>query len=115
VERILGSTSLVDVLDRVLDKGVVVESWLRVALVAIDLLADEARLVVDTSDTGLKGSNARRADAEPVADDAITGARLVARRRDDDDGSGGSGSGACAGTADLLPRRLPAGGRRPID
>ena len=37
VERASGRTSLIDVLDRVLDKGIVIDAWVRVSLVGIDL------------------------------------------------------------------------------
>ena len=46
VERASGGTSLIDVLDRVLDKGIVIDAWVRVSLVGIDLLTVEARVVV---------------------------------------------------------------------
>ena len=46
VERAPGGTSLIDVLDRVLDKGIVVDAWVRVSLVGIDLITVEARVVV---------------------------------------------------------------------
>ena len=36
VERTQGGTSLIDVLDRVLDKGIVIDAWVRVSLVGID-------------------------------------------------------------------------------
>jgi len=32
VERSPGGTSLIDVLDRVLDKGIVIDAWVRVSL-----------------------------------------------------------------------------------
>jgi gas vesicle structural protein len=51
VERAPGGTSLIDVLDRVLDKGIVIDAWVRVSLVGIDLLTDEARIVVASIDT----------------------------------------------------------------
>ena len=38
VERASGGTSLIDVLDRVLDKGIVIDAWVRVSLVGIDLI-----------------------------------------------------------------------------
>ena len=38
VERTTGGTSLIDVLDRVLDKGIVIDAWVRVSLVGIDLI-----------------------------------------------------------------------------
>jgi len=58
VERQTGGTSLIDVLDRVLDKGIVIDAWVRVSLVGIDLITVEARVVVASIDTYLKYSEA---------------------------------------------------------
>src|ERR671910_1043020 len=58
VERAPGGTSLIDVLDRVLDKGIVIDAWVRVSLVGIDLVTVEARIVVASIDTYLKYSEA---------------------------------------------------------
>jgi hypothetical protein len=58
VERTAGGTSLIDVLDRVLDKGIVIDAWVRVSLVGIDLITVEARVVVASIDTYLKYSEA---------------------------------------------------------
>ena len=58
VERAAGGTSLIDVLDRVLDKGIVIDAWVRVSLVGIDLITVEARIVVASIDTYLKYSEA---------------------------------------------------------
>lgn len=58
VERASGGTSLIDVLDRVLDKGIVIDAWVRVSLVGIDLLTVEARVVVASIDTYIKYSEA---------------------------------------------------------
>jgi hypothetical protein len=58
VERASGGTSLIDVLDRVLDKGIVIDAWIRVSLVGIDLLTVEARVVVASIDTYIKYSEA---------------------------------------------------------
>ena len=58
VERASGGTSLIDVLDRVLDKGIVIDAWVRVSLVGIDLITVEARVVVASVDTYLKYSEA---------------------------------------------------------
>src|SRR6201998_1672618 len=60
VERASGGTSLIDVLDRVLDKGIVIDAWVRVSLVGIDLVTVEARIVVASIDTYLKYSQAAR-------------------------------------------------------
>ena len=58
VERTPGGTSLIDVLDRVLDKGIVIDAWVRVSLVGIDLITVEARAVVASIDTYLKYTEA---------------------------------------------------------
>jgi hypothetical protein len=58
VERTPSGSSLIDVLDRVLDKGIVIDAWVRVSLVGIDLLTVEARIVVASIDTYLKYSEA---------------------------------------------------------
>jgi hypothetical protein len=58
VERASGGSSLIDVLDRVLDKGIVIDAWVRVSLVGIDLLTVEARVVVASIETYLKYSEA---------------------------------------------------------
>jgi len=46
-------SSLAEVLDRILDKGIVVDLWARVSLVGIEILTIEARVVVASVDTFL--------------------------------------------------------------
>ena len=58
VEKSVGSSSLVDVVDRILDKGIVIDVWARVSLVGIELLAIEARVVVASVETYLKYAEA---------------------------------------------------------
>ena len=58
VERTTGGSSLIDVLDRVLDKGIVIDAWVRVSLVGIDLITVEARVVIASIDTYLKYAEA---------------------------------------------------------
>jgi hypothetical protein len=46
--------SVIDVLDRVLDKGIVIDYWARISLLGIDLLTMiEARIVVASIETYL--------------------------------------------------------------
>ena len=66
VERAPGGTSLIDVLDRVLDKGIVIDAWVRVSLVGIDLITVEARVVVASIDTYLRYAEAMGITA-PIA------------------------------------------------
>jgi hypothetical protein len=58
VEKAIGSSSLVEVIDRILDKGIVIDAWVRVSLVGIEILALEARVVVAGVDTFLKYAEA---------------------------------------------------------
>ncbi|WP_255167832.1 gas vesicle protein GvpA [Natrononativus amylolyticus] len=67
------SSSLAEVLDRVLDKGVVIDVWARVSVVGIELLTVEARVVVASVDTFLhyaeEISKIEQATAEGDLDD----------------------------------------------
>ncbi|MDQ2913129.1 MAG: gas vesicle structural protein GvpA [Chloroflexota bacterium] len=58
VERAPGGTSLIDVLDRILDKGIVIDAWVRISLVGIDLITVEARVIVASIDTYLRYADA---------------------------------------------------------
>ncbi|MCL5772028.1 MAG: gas vesicle structural protein GvpA [Actinobacteria bacterium] len=58
VEKAIASSSLVEVIDRILDKGVVVDAWVRVSLVGIEILAVEARVVIASVETYLKYAEA---------------------------------------------------------
>ena len=96
VERTTGGSSLIDVLDRVLDKGIVIDAWVRVSLVGIDLITVEARVVVASIDTYLKYSEAvgsgasvskpalaeARASEAVLAENATLRAQLAAAGRD---------------------------------
>lgn len=85
VERSPGGTSLIDVLDRVLDKGIVIDAWVRVSLVGIDLITVEARVVVASIDTYLKYSEAvgqtPSRTAEPESLPETTGRETATPRR----------------------------------
>ncbi|MDP2884662.1 MAG: gas vesicle structural protein GvpA [Ignavibacteria bacterium] len=58
VQKSMESSSLAEVVDRVLDKGIVIDAWVRVSLVGIELLAIEARVVVASVETFLKYAEA---------------------------------------------------------
>jgi hypothetical protein len=58
VEKAMASSSLVEVIDRILDKGVVIDAWVRLSLVGIELLALEARAVIASVETYLKYAEA---------------------------------------------------------
>jgi hypothetical protein len=58
VEKTNSSSSLAEVIDRILDKGIVIDAWARVSLVGIELLAIEARVVIASVETYLKYAEA---------------------------------------------------------
>ena len=51
-------SSLADVLDTILDKGLVIDIYLRVSLVGIELLTVDARIVIASVDTYLRFAEA---------------------------------------------------------
>src|SRR5881227_4014267 len=53
-----GSAGLADVLDILLDKGLVIDIFLRVSLVGIELLTVDARIVIASVDTYLRFAEA---------------------------------------------------------
>ena len=58
VEKTNSSSSLAEVIDRILYKGIVIDAWVRVSLVGIELLAIEARVVIASVETYLKYAEA---------------------------------------------------------
>jgi gas vesicle structural protein len=58
VEKTNASSSLVEVIDRILDKGIVLDLWARVSLVGIEILAIELRLIIASVETYLKYAEA---------------------------------------------------------
>ncbi len=58
VEKSMASSSLAEVIDRILDKGIVVDAWARISLVGIEFLSIEARVVVAGVETYLKYAEA---------------------------------------------------------
>src|SRR5215203_7061325 len=59
-------SSLADVLDTILDKGLVIDIYVRVSLVGIELLTIDARIVIASVDTYLRFAEAvNRLDIQP--------------------------------------------------
>ena len=66
VNRAPRPSSLADVLDVVLDKGIVIDAYVRVALVGIELVTIDARVVIASVDTHLRFAEAvNRLDLQP--------------------------------------------------
>lgn len=79
------SNSLPELIDRLLDRGLVIDAWVRISLVGIEWIDIEARMVVASIDTYLNYAEAiaqtsqpavRQDDGEPVpvgsTQDALT-------------------------------------------
>jgi hypothetical protein len=58
VQKSTDSSSLADVIDRILDRGIVIDVWVRVSLVGIELLTVEARVVIASVETYLRYADA---------------------------------------------------------
>ena len=58
IQKSTDSSGLAEVVDRILDKGIVVDAFVKVSLVGIELLSIEARVVVASVETYLKYAEA---------------------------------------------------------
>jgi hypothetical protein len=67
IEKSLASASIAEVVDRILDKGVVVDAFVRISLVGIELVAIEVRAVVASVETWLKYAEAIGLTVDPQA------------------------------------------------
>jgi hypothetical protein len=66
IEKATASSSLAEVIDRILDKGVVIDAFVRISLVGIELLSIEIRAVVASVETWLKYAEAIGLVAQPM-------------------------------------------------
>ena len=58
VKRVAAQASVTEVLDRVLDRGIVIDAWLRVSVAGITLIDVDARVVVASISTFVQHSEA---------------------------------------------------------
>jgi hypothetical protein len=58
VQTSMASSGLAEVLDRILDKGLVLDAWVRVSLLGLEILTIEARIVLAGVETYLKYAEA---------------------------------------------------------
>ena len=58
VQTSMAPSGLAEVLDRILDKGLVLDAWVRVSLLGIEILSIEARIVLASVETYLKYAEA---------------------------------------------------------
>ncbi|SHN23330.1 gas vesicle protein GvpJ [Gracilibacillus kekensis] len=58
IQKTTDSSSLAEVIDRILDKGIVIDAYARVSLVGIEVLTVDARIVIASVDTWLRYAEA---------------------------------------------------------
>ncbi|WP_147804077.1 gas vesicle structural protein GvpA [Alkalicoccus halolimnae] len=58
IQKSTDSSSLAEVIDRILDKGIVIDIYARISLVGIELITIEARIVIASVDTWLRYAEA---------------------------------------------------------
>lgn len=81
-------SSLADVLDLILDKGLVIDAYVRVSLVGIEILTVDARIVIASVDTYLHFAEAvNRLDLRPTETEGIPGFLNSQSNSDDEDES----------------------------
>lgn len=82
ITRSPGPGTFIDVLDRVLDRGIVIDAWVRVSLSGIDLVTIEARVVVASIETYLEYAEPL-SKSRPLSQTVAAAARDANRRADD--------------------------------
>ena len=58
VQKMGGASGLADVLNVILEKGIVIDAWVRVSIIGIEILTVEARVVIASVDTYLRYAEA---------------------------------------------------------
>ena len=121
-------SSLADVIDSILDKGLVIDAYVRVSLVGIELLTIDARIVIASVDTYLRFAEAtNRLDLYEKSKDLpemigdmtesgaagksrglLTGAKEALLGRDEDRGDGQREEEGEEDYEEARPRRRPA-------
>jgi gas vesicle structural protein len=87
INRAPRPSSLADVLEVVLDKGIVIDAYVRVAVVGIELLTLDARIVIASVDTYLRFAEAvNRLDLQPDGQVAGLPGMIKEITGSDDDG-----------------------------
>lgn len=77
IQKSTDSSSLAEVVDRILDKGIVIDAYVKVSVVGIEILTVEARVVIASVDTWL-----RYAEAVGLLRDEVEENGLPSRQND---------------------------------
>ncbi|MET9023346.1 gas vesicle protein GvpJ [Actinopolymorpha sp. NPDC004070] len=98
INRAPRPSSLADVLEVILDKGIVIDAYVRVALVGIEILTIDARIVIASVDTYLRFAEAvNRLDLGQQEDQVAGLPGLVREVTGDGNSSGSKAKGAISG------------------
>jgi gas vesicle structural protein len=98
LQRAPSPSGLADVIDLILDKGLVIDAYVRIAVIGIELITIDARIVIASVDTYL-----RFAEAVNRLDLTQTEAAGLAELRGDGDGDG-KGEGMIEGAKEAFSR-----------
>src|SRR3954452_24679750 len=103
------SSGLADVLEILLDRGLVIDAYVRVSLVGIELLTVDLRVVIASVDTYLRFAEAvNRLDLRAV-DDSVSIGRLG---EEEEKMAESSGKGAVEGGTEGIKQSVGLGDRR---
>ena len=91
LQRAPSPSGLADVIDLILDKGLVIDAYIRIAVIGIELITIDARIVIASVDTYL-----RFAEQVNRLDLTQTEAAGLAELRDGGGGGNGDGDGGKA-------------------
>ncbi|MBM7621863.1 gas vesicle structural protein GvpA [Bacillus haimaensis] len=81
IQKSTDGSSLAEVIDRILDKGVVIDVYARVSLVGIELVTVEARVVIASVDTWLRYAEAVGLLRDDLMDDEFKLSEQVNERQ----------------------------------
>jgi hypothetical protein len=97
LQRAPSPSGLADVVELILDKGLVIDAYVRISVIGIELITIDARIVIASVDTYL-----RFAEAVNRLDLTQTEAAGLAELRGDDNGSSEKGKGMLEGAKDAF-------------
>ncbi|OEV05773.1 gas vesicle structural protein GvpA [Streptomyces oceani] len=104
-----GSGNLYDVLELILDRGLVIDAFVRVSLVGIEILKIDVRVVVASVDTYLKFAEAcNRLDLESGRKQPTQLTDIVGEATES--GAKGKSKGALTGAVEAFSESLQSGG-----
>ena len=109
ITRAPRSSGLADVLEILLDRGLVIDAYVRVSLVGIELLTVDLRVVIASVDTYLRFAEAvNRLDLRAV-DESLSVAKLG---EEEERVAASAGRGAVEGGVEGVKEKIGLGGRR---